>query len=107
MSVRRKGSAVGRFSRRGFLTAAAAGAATVTATGGAQAETGRPPRSTPCAPETRITTVGADDARYHELVARGFNGRFTGAPDQVHVVHSAAQVAQVLTAAVRAGKRVG
>ncbi|MFD9608950.1 FAD-binding oxidoreductase [Streptomyces sp. NPDC059083] len=106
MSVRREGCVVGRISRRGLLTAAAAGAATVTATRGAQADAGRPPKTTPCVPETRVTTVGAGDARYHELVARGFNGRFTASPDKVHVVHSAAQIVQVLTTAVRAGKQV-
>nr|WP_244313312.1 FAD-binding protein [Streptomyces zinciresistens] len=78
----------------------------MTGAAAASAEAGRPPRSALCVPEPRITTVEAGDARYHELVARGFNARFVAAPDRVHVVHSAGQVAQVLTAAVRSGKQV-
>ncbi|GAA3140774.1 FAD-binding oxidoreductase [Streptomyces rectiviolaceus] len=54
----------------------------------------------------KVKTVGADDPRYDELVSRGFNARFVAAPERVHVVHTPRQIADVLTAAVKAGKQI-
>ncbi|MFC9745648.1 FAD-binding oxidoreductase [Streptomyces niveus] len=56
--------------------------------------------------ETSVTTVGAGDPRYHELVSRGFNARFVAAPERVHVVHSPRQIIEVLSDAVKARRRV-
>ncbi|WP_166802885.1 FAD-binding protein [Streptomyces sp. ICN441] len=53
-----------------------------------------------------MTTVGAADPRYDELVSRGFNARFVGSPDVVHVVHTPRQIEEAVTDAVAAGKRI-
>lgn len=98
---------MGGFSRRGFLRSTGAGAAAVATTGAAAApaEAARA-RATVCVPEPPVTTVAAADPRYGELVSRGFNARFVGAPDLVHVVHTPKQIDQVVTDAVAAGKRI-
>lgn len=98
---------MGGFSRRGFLRTTGAGAAAVATTGAvaAPAEAARA-RANVCVPESPVTTVAAADPRYGELVARGFNARFVGSPDLVHVVHTPKQIDQVVTDAVAAGKRI-
>jgi aclacinomycin oxidase len=52
------------------------------------------------------TRVGPDDPRYLDLARRGFNKRFTGQPDYVHLVHSTADVVQAVEQAVREGRRL-
>ncbi|MFE9117179.1 FAD-binding protein [Streptomyces sp. NPDC007172] len=47
-----------------------------------------------------------DDPRYTELTTRGYNGRFTGSPDVVHVVGSADQVVRAVDGAARVRGRV-
>ncbi|MGH8875943.1 MAG: FAD-dependent oxidoreductase [Stackebrandtia sp.] len=54
----------------------------------------------------KAVTVGPDDPRYRHLVARGMNGRFTGKPDNVHVVTTTEQVVDAVDEAVAAGKRI-
>jgi FAD binding domain/Berberine and berberine like len=50
--------------------------------------------------------IGPDDARYADLVNRGFNKRFTGKPDYVRLVDSTEQVVTALQEAVQEGRRV-
>src|SRR5262245_60843318 len=50
--------------------------------------------------------IGPEDARYAELVARGFNKRFSGRPDYVRVVGSTEQVVVAVKEAVRDGLRL-
>ncbi|MGW7578893.1 FAD-binding oxidoreductase [Streptomyces sp. NPDC054765] len=47
-----------------------------------------------------------DDPRYTELTTRGYNGRFTGSPDVVHLVGSAGQVVRAVKEAARVRGRV-
>jgi FAD binding domain/Berberine and berberine like len=58
------------------------------------------------APDLGPVTVGPADRRYQDLVRAGHNGRFTAAPLTVHVLGSSAQVAEVVTDAVRRGRRL-
>lgn len=51
-------------------------------------------------------TIGKDDPRYSFLQTRGMNGRFTGKPDNVHLVTTTKQVEKAVTQAVAAGKRI-
>ncbi|WP_067827838.1 FAD-binding oxidoreductase [Actinomadura kijaniata] len=50
--------------------------------------------------------VGPGDPRYPSLVRRGYNRRFEGRPEQVHVVRSTEDVVRAVGDAVRAGRRV-
>ncbi|GAA1306588.1 FAD-binding oxidoreductase [Streptomyces sanglieri] len=50
--------------------------------------------------------LGPDDPRYAELATRGYNGRFTGSPDVVHLVGTAGQVVRAMEEAARARRRV-
>ncbi|CAL9351291.1 Aclacinomycin-N_aclacinomycin-A oxidase [Streptomyces sp. enrichment culture] len=52
-----------------------------------------------------IDFVAPGDIRYEDL-RRGENLRFVGEPDEIHLVGSAAEIEQVLSRAVRSGKRV-
>ncbi|ONI71063.1 FAD-linked oxidase [Actinosynnema sp. ALI-1.44] len=94
--------------RRNFLVGAGAAAVGVAASGalggtavaqetGAQAQAGV---SLPAA------TVKPGDGRYIDLV-RGTNPRWIGAPEQVRVVSSTAQVVAAVQDAVTAGKQIG
>ncbi|MEU6605305.1 FAD-binding protein [Streptomyces shenzhenensis] len=47
-----------------------------------------------------------DDPRYAELTTRGYNARFTGSPDVVHLVGSAGQVVRAVEEAARTRGRV-
>ncbi|MFK0151459.1 FAD-binding protein [Streptomyces sp. NPDC090493] len=87
--------------RRGLLgtaVAAGAGAALLPAPAHAAEATA----GTPAA-----VTVGTSDARYLDLTSRGYNARFTAAPDSVRLVHSTEQVVAVVQEAVRDGRRIG
>ncbi|MFG3442574.1 FAD-binding oxidoreductase [Nonomuraea sp. NPDC047897] len=93
--------------RRGFLSTMTAmgGAAVATAvTQGADARADTLSRS--CPPTPGLVSVGPDDPRYQDLILRGYNARFLGSPETVHVVHSADQVVRAVNQAVRAGKRI-
>jgi hypothetical protein len=50
--------------------------------------------------------IGPDDRRYVDLVRRGFNKRFVGKPDYVHLVGSTEQVVDAVQDAVRNKLRV-
>ncbi|KQX56387.1 MULTISPECIES: FAD-binding protein [unclassified Streptomyces] len=70
---------------------------------------GGPAASAPDArrPETLGPVVlEPDDPRYTELTTRGYNGRFTGSPDRVHLVGSAEQVVRAVEEAARDRARV-
>ncbi|AXE88342.1 FAD-binding protein [Streptomyces sp. Go-475] len=98
---------MGGFSRRGFLRTTGAGAAAVATAGAAAAPAeAAKAKAAVCVPESPATTVGAADPRYAELVSRGFNSRFVGKPDLVHVVHTPRQIEQAVTDAVAAGKQI-
>ncbi len=80
-------------SRRGVLAASAAiGGGVLLPAGQAVAQPGD------------LVTVTPGDARYPDLV-RGWNQRYVGRPDAVHVPRSTAQVAAAVRQAVRSGKR--
>lgn len=53
-----------------------------------------------------VVAARPGEARYRDLVGRGYNSRFTGRPESVHLVHTTGQVVRVVTEAVRAGKRI-
>ncbi|ADD40707.1 FAD-binding oxidoreductase [Stackebrandtia nassauensis] len=59
-----------------------------------------------CFEPPKAVTVGKDDPRYPHLTSRGMNARFTGEPDNVHIVTTTEQVVKAVTEAVAAGKRV-
>ncbi|MFF3315369.1 FAD-binding oxidoreductase [Streptomyces sp. NPDC003035] len=70
---------------------------------------GVPPAGPPAVtgpPALGPVVLGPDDPRYVELTTRGYNGRFTGSPDVVHLVGSAGQVVRAVEEAARAGRRV-
>ncbi|GAA2719491.1 MULTISPECIES: FAD-binding protein [Streptomyces] len=94
--------------RRDLLTGVAAGAVSAAAGGIATAPQAAAVSAQPdgAAHEPRAVTVTAADPRYQELVNRGFNTRFAGRPELVHLVHTPQQVARVVTEAVRSGKRI-
>jgi FAD/FMN-containing dehydrogenase len=50
--------------------------------------------------------IGAGDPRYHAVVDKRFNKRFTARPDYVRVVDSTAQVIAAVEEAVREGRRL-
>jgi len=50
--------------------------------------------------------VAPDDPRYDDLLRRGFNKRFTGRPDYVHLVASTEDVVAAVQEAVTAGRRM-
>ncbi|MFF4159693.1 FAD-binding oxidoreductase [Streptomyces sp. NPDC001678] len=96
-----------QFTRRGFLgSAAAVGGATAWTVNGPGAALARAAEPGNRVPGAETVTVGRDDPRYQDLVSRGFNGRFRGRPDAVHLVHSADQVVDVVNKAVQGGRRV-
>ncbi|MFI1712104.1 FAD-binding oxidoreductase [Streptomyces litmocidini] len=64
------------------------------------------PSAVTAAPALGPVVLGPDDPRYVELTTRGYNGRFTGSPDVVHLVGSAGQVVRAVEEAARAGRRV-
>ncbi|WP_399063084.1 FAD-binding oxidoreductase [Streptomyces sp. BB1-1-1] len=93
------------FSRRGFLAggAAAGGAMALTGAGTAgAAETG----AAGCLPAPPATDLGPDDPRYAELNARGYNGRFSGRPESIRLVHRADHVVAAVNDALRTGRRI-
>ena len=92
--------------RRSFLGNVAGAGGIVAATGLAGAPATAAPSTRSGFPVPDAVTVGRTDPRYVDLVNRGYNRRFVASPDAVHVVHSAAQVADVLRQAVPAGKRI-
>lgn len=57
-------------------------------------------------PHMASSKIGPDDARYGDLVKRGFNRRFTSHPDYFRLVDSTAQVVEALQEAVQEGRRV-
>ncbi|MCQ6556747.1 FAD-binding protein [Streptomyces sp. C10-9-1] len=76
--------------------------------GGPAAASGPPAsaRAVTCRPVLGPVVLGPEDPRYVELTTRGYNGRFTGAPDVVHLVGSAGQAVRAVEEAARAGARV-
>ncbi|WP_369223322.1 FAD-binding oxidoreductase [Streptomyces sp. R39] len=91
--------------RRGLIgSAAAAGAGAALLPAPARAADETTTVTTTAAPAA--VTVDAADARYLDLTSRGYNARFTAAPDSVRLVHSTDQVVAVVQEAVRGGKRV-
>jgi aclacinomycin oxidase len=65
-----------------------------------------PPETTAAPSLPPAVTVSPGDPRYDHLVRRSRNTRFVGAPDSVHLVHSADQVRQVVQDAIDAGRRI-
>ena len=59
-----------------------------------------------CSAATGAVRLSSSDARYQELAARGFNGRFVAKPDAIHVVHNAEQASAVLEQALRDGGEI-
>jgi FAD/FMN-containing dehydrogenase len=57
-------------------------------------------------PQDASNKVGPDDLRYADLIQRGFNKRFAGKPDYVHLVGSTQQMVAAVQEAVRDGLRV-
>ncbi|MEP6491932.1 MAG: FAD-binding protein [bacterium] len=55
---------------------------------------------------TSSDRIGPSDSRYADLIRRGINKRFTGAPDYVRLVGSTAQVVDAVQTAVREGLRL-
>ncbi|UQA98141.1 FAD-binding protein [Streptomyces halobius] len=94
------------FSRRGFLAGGvAAGSAVALAgpgTGVAAADTG----AGGCFPPPPAKAMGPGDPRYAELVARGYNGRFSGRPESVSLVHRADHVVAAVDDALRTDRRI-
>ncbi|MFD3724754.1 FAD-binding oxidoreductase [Streptomyces sp. NPDC058671] len=77
--------------------------------GGATLLGGPAAASTPGAGSPRTlgpVVLEPDDPRYAELTTRGYNGRFTGSPDVVHLVGSAEQVVRAVEEAARGRRRV-
>ena len=58
-------------------------------------------------PEERAHIVRPNDPRYHDLLRRGFNKRFSGAPDYVRLVASTEEVVAAVQQAVRDNARLG
>ena len=50
--------------------------------------------------------VGPEDPRYPDLARRGFNKRFAGRPDYVHLVRSSEQVVDAVQEAVQSQRRL-
>ncbi|GII90699.1 FAD-binding oxidoreductase [Sinosporangium siamense] len=95
-------------SRRGFLATIAA-TGTVAggfALGGTSAPAANAATAGACTSSLPPVELGKNDPRYQELNTRGYNARFSGQPESLVVVHSAKQIARVVTEAVRAGKRI-
>src|SRR5687767_14324829 len=57
-------------------------------------------------PQDASNKVGPDDLRYADLIQRGFNKRFAGKPDYVHLVGSTQQMVAAVQEAARDGLRV-
>jgi FAD/FMN-containing dehydrogenase len=58
-------------------------------------------------PQESAHVVRPDDPRYRDLLRRGFNKRFSGAPDYVRLVASTGEVVAAVQQAVREGARLG
>ena len=50
--------------------------------------------------------IGRDDPRYHGVIGKQFNKRFTASPDYVRLVHSADEVVPAVQGAVSEGQRL-
>ncbi|MEW1544995.1 FAD-binding protein [Streptomyces tsukubensis] len=104
--------AVKDFSRRGFLAsgAAAGGAVALSGAGTAAAETragtAAEPGAGDCLPAPPAKDIRTDDPRYAELNARGYNGRFSGRPESIRLVHRADHVVDAVDEALRTGRRI-
>ena len=61
---------------------------------------------TPLTQETPAEKIGPDDPRYADLARRGFNKRFAGKPDYVHLVRSTEHVVEAVQEAVRSKLRL-
>ncbi|MFJ6195036.1 FAD-binding oxidoreductase [Micromonospora sp. NPDC092111] len=97
-------------SRRGLLAGAVAGGITLGFDGNsasaAQPDIHAGSVSTGnCAPASAAVAVGRSDPRYPSLITP-WNRRFQGNPQNVHLVHTAQQVADVVSGAVAANKRI-
>jgi FAD/FMN-containing dehydrogenase len=57
-------------------------------------------------PGAAAERIGPDDPRYADLARRGFNQRFAGRPDYVHLVRSTEQVVDAVQEAVRSKLRL-
>jgi len=55
--------------------------------------------------QDQLTKLTPDDPRYHAIVEKRFNKRFSAHPDYVRIVSSTEQVLSAVNAAVREGKR--
>ncbi|MFE1898928.1 FAD-binding oxidoreductase [Streptomyces yangpuensis] len=98
-------------SRRGFIAGgvAAGGAAERAAAGtgaAAAAETGTDTAAAGCFPAPPAKDIRPGDPRYEELIARGYNGRFSGRPESVRLVHRPDQVVAAVDDALRTGRRI-
>lgn len=96
-----------QWNRRRLLTGTAVAggfAAGIGASGLGSLAFAEPANDGPAPPDA--VTVGKDDPRYQYLRTRGMNGRFTGEPDNVHLVTTTRQVEKAVTEAVAAGKRI-
>ncbi|OQR64840.1 FAD-linked oxidase [Streptomyces maremycinicus] len=95
--------------RRNFLAggAAAGGAALLTGTGLATpaAAAGGTAAADGTAAAEPISTVTPSDKRYQDLV-RGYNQRWSAAPEKICLAETTAQVQAVVQSAVKAGKRL-
>ncbi|GAA2601516.1 FAD-binding protein [Actinomadura fulvescens] len=87
-------------SRRGFIAGAALGATPIAAL-----PTALPAQAAGGAAGPGGRVVTPDDPRYPDLVW-GANQRWIGAPEAVHVAGSTGDVAKIVRAAVRAGRRI-
>ncbi|MFH9396322.1 FAD-binding oxidoreductase [Streptomyces sp. NPDC017413] len=97
--------AVKDLSRRTFLAGSAAAGGTAAlhrAATAAAAETG--PHD--CLPAPPAKDIGPHDPRYAELNARGYNGRFSGHPESIRLVHRADHVVSAVDQALRTRRRI-
>jgi len=63
-------------------------------------------RQTTDAPQLESLRIGPDDPRYHAVVDKRFNKRFSASPDYVRLVSSTDQVVAAVEEAVREGRRL-
>ncbi|MGK5550586.1 FAD-dependent oxidoreductase [Actinomadura kijaniata] len=94
-------------SRRKILAGAVVGGAALGIDGPASAATrpDGPGTGGNCQPDSAPVVVTNNDPRYPSLVTP-WNTRFQGKPENVHLVHTAKQVADIVEKAVAAGKRI-
>ncbi|WP_328308031.1 FAD-binding protein [Streptomyces sp. NBC_00442] len=91
--------------RRALLIAGATAGGSAVLGGAGPARAAGTGGAAPTAPGAAPSVVTPGDARYPDLV-RGWNQRWVGRPDAVHVVGSAEQARDVVQSAVRDGKRL-